>query len=387
MAAPIKRAKIEEMSTLKRNDCIKQLKDKTKGIINDRKNANQLIDVILCCESDDPAVVVAAIQSLHKVFSHLIKSQEMYLPKPVDPDNMPKDSEGKYKTWLRERYDDATSSLCQLLTDQHANVQELALCTLMKFVKAEGETPLRKISENAVCFPALQFKPVVEGLLSSKLKLDQLITHFQEFLEYDDVRYYTMKTALIIVKEQPKEVLADTFTHNCLALLEQLTMPMPPSDDRLNNFLTKPPEKLLKINNHKEHKKLFSTLWLEFLKLKLSVNLYKQVLLSLHEKVMPHFTSPLLLSDFLTESYNIGGAISLLSLNSLFVLVNKFNLNYPDFYEKLYALLEPSIFHAKYQARFLFLVDLFLTSTYLPGYLVAAFAKKFGSTGTDGATK
>ena len=50
MAAPIKRAKIEEMSTLKGNDCIKQLKDKTKGIINDRKNANQLIDVILCCE-------------------------------------------------------------------------------------------------------------------------------------------------------------------------------------------------------------------------------------------------------------------------------------------------------------------------------------------------
>ena len=41
-------------------------------------------------QSDDPAVVVAAIQALHKVFSHLIKSQEMYLPKPVDPDNMPK---------------------------------------------------------------------------------------------------------------------------------------------------------------------------------------------------------------------------------------------------------------------------------------------------------
>ena len=33
---------------------------------------------------------------------------------------------------------------------------------------------------------------------------------------------------------------------------------------------------------------------------------YKTILLSLHDKVMPYFTSPLLLSDFLTNSYNIG---------------------------------------------------------------------------------
>ncbi len=37
--------------------------------------------------------------------------------------------------------------------------------------------------------------------------------------------------------------------------------------------------------------------------------------------------------------------------------------DYPDFYNKLYALLEPSVFHVKYRARFFFLTDLFLTST------------------------
>ena len=36
--------------------------------------------------------------------------------------------------------------------------------------------------------------------------------------------------------------------------------------------------------------------------------LYKKVLVIVHEKVMPHMTSPLLLSDFLTASYNIGGS-------------------------------------------------------------------------------
>ncbi|KAJ8311953.1 hypothetical protein KUTeg_009326, partial [Tegillarca granosa] len=38
--------------------------------------------------------------------------------------------------------------------------------------------------------------------------------------------------------------------------------------------------------------------------------------------------------------------------------------DYPDFYKKLYALFEPSVFHVKYRARFFFLADLFLSSTW-----------------------
>ena len=34
----------------------------------------------------------------------------------------------------------------------------------------------------------------------------------------------------------------------------------------------------------------------------------------LHERVMPYMTSPLMLSDFLTESYNIGKIYSLKSV-------------------------------------------------------------------------
>lgn len=36
--------------------------------------------------------------------------------------------------------------------------------------------------------------------------------------------------------------------------------------------------------------------------------------------------------------------------------------DYPDFYKKLYNLLEPSIFHVKYRARFFHLANLFLSS-------------------------
>lgn len=57
-------------------------------------------------------------------------------------------------------------------------------------------------------------------------------------------------------------------------------------------------------------------------------------------------------SDFLTRSYDIGGVVSVMALSSLYILMTQHGLEYPNFYEKLYALLEPSIFMAKYRAKF-----------------------------------
>lgn len=43
-----------------------------------------------------------------------------------------------------------------------------------------------------------------------------------------------------------------------------------------------------------------------FFYLQLTASIYKKVLVILHEKVMPFMSNPLLLSDFLTTSYDIG---------------------------------------------------------------------------------
>eukprot|EP00899_Mesostigma_viride_P000648 jgi/Mesvir1/10584/Mv21799-RA.1 len=116
--------------------------------------------------------------------------------------------------------------------------------------------------------------------------------------------------------------------------------------------------------------------WLAFLKLPLPEDVYKKVLACLHTSIMPFMPNPVLLSDFLTNSYNVGGLVSILALNSLFVLINEHGLEYEDFYPKLYALVDSSVFHAKYRARFFQLLDLFLKSTHLPAYVVASFAKR-----------
>ncbi|NWX70302.1 NOC4L protein, partial [Alca torda] len=108
----------------------------------------------------------------------------------------------------------------------------------------------------------------------------------------------------------------------------------------------------------------------------LPTGLYKKVLVILHDCILPYMNEPTLMIDFLTVAYGIGGAISLLALNGLFILIHQHNLEYPDFYKKLYSLLDPSIYHVKYRARFFHLADLFLSSSHLPAYLVAAFIKR-----------
>ncbi|KAJ3115655.1 Nucleolar complex protein 4 [Phlyctochytrium bullatum] len=100
----------------------------------------------------------------------------------------------------------------------------------------------------------------------------------------------------------------------------------------------------------KEHKKALSEAWLEFLRQDFDITLLKRVLLSLHREIIPSLVDPTLLIDFLVDAYDH---------------------DYPDFFKKLYGLLDEKILHTKYRSRFLRQLEF-----YVPGYLVAAFLKK-----------
>lgn len=124
------------------------------------------------------------------------------------------------------------------------------------------------------------------------------------------------------------------------------------------------------------HRKFFNDCVVNLLKNQLSAKFYKKLLIKLPEKILPKMSNPLMLSDFLTQSYNSGGLISVLALNSLFVLITSFNLEYPNFFQKVYQLLDSSIFSTKYKDRFFQHLDNFLLSTHLSSTLVGAFIKK-----------
>ncbi|SNX83522.1 related to NOC4 - nucleolar protein, mediates maturation and nuclear export of 40S ribosomal subunits [Melanopsichium pennsylvanicum] len=108
----------------------------------------------------------------------------------------------------------------------------------------------------------------------------------------------------------------------------------------------------------------------------LSLGATHEVLVRLHAQILPHLTKPTLLHDFLVSCLDSRGATALLALNAIFTLVTKHNLDYPQFYTRLYAMLDASVLHMKYRARFLRLLETFLSSTHLSSTLVASFAKR-----------
>ena len=79
----------------------------------------------------------------------------------------------------------------------------------------------------------------------------------------------------------------------------------------------------------------------------LPLDVYDEVLTNIVEVIFPCVRQPLVLADFLTDSYNLGGHISLLALEGLFFLMHNHNLDYPKFYSKIYNLINPVMLHAQ----------------------------------------
>ena len=104
-------------------------------------------------------------------------------------------------------------------------------------------------------------------------------------------------------------------------------------------------EEDLFVVDYESTRKGFSDLWEQFLKVPLDADQYKRVLILLDGgQVLSNLSRPLLLTDFLMKSYDVGGSISILSLSGVFTLMQKHNLEFPDFYMKLYRLFQV-LFH------------------------------------------
>ncbi|GLC39601.1 hypothetical protein PLESTB_000808400 [Pleodorina starrii] len=124
-------------------------------------------------------------------------------------------------------------------------------------------------------------------------------------------------------------------------------------------------------------RRLYGDAWLALLALPLPPDVLRKALLRLPASVIPHMTGPQLLADFLTHCLNRGGLTGMLALNGLFLLVTRHGLEYPQFFARLYQLLVPEAFAARSRAQFFRLADIFLSSSLVPAYTVAAFVKRF----------
>lgn len=175
-----------------------------------------------------------------------------------------------------------------------------------------------------------------------------------------------------------------TFRSNLLSiLLSMKNLPFQSKDYSLSPFyVLSPPTKKKKdskpppIISVPAHRAQLAEIWLAALRLSLNSEQMKTVLSSMTHSIVPFFSQPQLLFDFLTDCYDEGGVMSLLALNGLFELIKLKNLDYPNFYQKLYALIDRNLMHVRYRSRFFRLVEIFLGSTHLPANLVASFIKR-----------
>ncbi|XP_053135039.1 nucleolar complex protein 4 homolog isoform X2 [Hemicordylus capensis] len=351
-----------------------------EALLGSRSSANRVFEVLELLQAEEKEVVLSAIRTCSRLFGAFLERGELFVGKLPPEEEFQQENhsaEDKYKIWMRHRYNSCLNCLGELMGHQSFQVKESAFCTLMKFVELEAKHPLVK-AEWSFNFPQELLKLVVKSLLPTEEDSSLLVSRCQEYLEYDDVRFFLMKAVaenIGNVMQKTKEVPLPVYQRNVFTLISSIVMPSEESE--IKNFLVKQAnQEEWKVSKLKEHKRAFERMWLGFLKHKLPGSLYKKVLVILHDSILPHMNEPTLMIDFLTVAYDVGGAISLLALNGLFILILHHNLEYPGFYKKLYSLLDPSIFHVKYRARFFRLLDLFLSSSHLPAYLVAAFVKR-----------
>lgn len=285
--------------------------------------------------------------------------------------------------WLRDRYKDYTKDLCGLLGHQDPAMQTTALTLLMRLVK-EDASHLKPTGEEFY-FPHAQFGKVVKALVYTE-GLDESVK--QEFVtkylnEHDDIRYSFYSAVSSLASEATLN--ASTlphFTDAALSFMVALDKPPTAETDLLDSnyaiddLSSSSKKSKVAILQKSAHRKLLQETWLSILRLPLSTPNTKSLLLTMSSRIAPTFPRPTLLMDFLVDAYAAGGTTALLALNGLFYLISTKNLDYPNFYPALYALLTRDVLHVRYRSRFFRLLETFLGSTHLPAALIASFIKR-----------
>lgn len=324
------------------------------------------------------------------------------------------DAEAIYRNWLKSKYDEFLGLLKKIALSSlpNATLRAAALDALMEFARQEKQGKF----ENRIYLRFLDslvhsktFGDVILGLLVSKYFKYKDICYFtysnlenlagrlssrqckDDDMSNDNGDVLTSKVSLPMVIRNVLEILLQIpFMEEGIELVEEEMWSSPiglsthkksfACSQKKEQSGTEQMVKNEKVTSGrllaKKLKSKMNKAWMLFLTLRLPLDVYKKILATLHKTVVPYLTNPILLSDFLTRSYDIGGVVSVMALNSLFILITQHGLEYPDFYNKLYTLIEPSIFMTKYRSRLFELLDTCLKSPLLPAYLAAAFAKK-----------
>ncbi len=246
-------------------------------------------------------------------------------------------------------------------------------------LRTNSDTQINTFVLFSFCFCSFLnfFKKAVEMLVKEE-KAEEIISAFiSAFGAFADVRVAIYSSLTNLAKfaesaDKKKELESSQLVARIFEFLKML----PPPEKKTAQTKRPNAEGISAKKLFSRQKKGLSELWVVLLKCPISPKLYKEILVFFPDNVLPFLSHPILAVDFFFSAYNRGGFVAMLSLKSLFLISTKINVEVPEFYPKLYKLLTSEIFVSKKKGEFFELVDLFLSSEYLPQFVAAAFAKK-----------
>lgn len=326
-------------------------------------NITTLHRLVANAEKKPKAATVAAV-ALCRAFCRLIAGEKLAKKTGASQDEL------QSIRWLRTALRDYVDDVAGWIGSPDAAKENTALTLLMRIFKEEASVG----SERSWRGESSTFVTVVGKLLRE----NDADAARQEFVDryvevHDDVRFFTFAAVKLLLQGSDREKIVG----NAIALLSQIQN-VPESDDQLDNWYGEAPDSgKQQLRSLSAHRKAAREAWLSIFRSPLSHDQRKAIVNIVARQILPWFVNQVeLLTDFLTDSFNSGGAMSLLALSGIFHLMTEKNLDYPDFYTKLYSLLDEDVLHSKYRSRFFRLLNTFLNSSHLPAAMVASFIKR-----------
>lgn len=108
------------------------IKTKVAEIIDSKSKAEHLIDLLAALEEDSISSKLRGIHALNKSWTHVIRRGDLKVDKNEESD--------KYKTWIREVFQQSWNKLTELISEDEAKVSNLAISTTVGYIVTLHET-------------------------------------------------------------------------------------------------------------------------------------------------------------------------------------------------------------------------------------------------------
>ena len=127
-----KLAKLQKQASKPDSPLVKEIKEKAAAVVENRKNANNILEILEHLHLEEPAPSAgAAVQAVKRIFTLVIEKHGLSETKE-ETEEMTSDE--KYKVWVSLRYQETVKKLSQLIHHPKASISNLSIATLMSFV-------------------------------------------------------------------------------------------------------------------------------------------------------------------------------------------------------------------------------------------------------------